>query len=1014
MNKKLLLFCSGVMLSTSLWAQTKTISGKVTNASDGTSLSNVTVSIKGKAGSTQTNPDGSFTIKAEPGDVLIFSAIGSKSTQQTIGSSSTINMALSGSEEALGEVVVTAMGIKQQARSLGFAVQNVSSKEISESNQANVVNAIQGKVAGVQVTNSGGSPGASANIMIRGGSSLSGNNQPLFVVDGIPIDNTTPVSQGGLGAGTAPASNRGVDINPEDIASISILKGPAAAALYGIRAASGAVVITTKKGSSGKGLITYGTTFSIDNVNKLPKLQSIYKQGLQGKYDPQSYLSWGPQFDQSDKIYDNLGEFFQTSVSQVHDLTAGGSTERSSFYASASLLDQNGIVKNMDFDRKSFRLNADHKIFDNLKIGANMNYINSGRTYFSQGSANGVMGAIYWPLNVDMKDYVNVDGTQKLLSQNSDGAVDNAYWTINKKPITNKVNRFMAVGDVSYDPLSWLNLTYRIGTDYYTENFQSVTAPTSQTSVTGYLAESTATNQITTSTFLANAKRSYGDFNFNLTVGHNLESTYRQTTTSTAINFIDPDFVGINNSIQSDRTVSKSINRRRIMGVFGDLNMDWKNIVYLNFRGRNDWSSTLPKSNNSFFYPSISTSVVLTDLVKEINGSESTGVLSYAKVRGAWAQVGKDAPAHVLQTTLGTYINDFTINPRGFITNITDYFGNPNLKPEFTNSYEVGADLRFINNRVGLDVTWYKTKSDDQILGTRTPPSSGSFLAYLNGGAIENKGWEGIINIQAIKKENFQWSFDLNFSANRAKVLSLPGSLDRVELSDAWVTDNAAQAAAFLNGTVFGINGNVWKTNDQGQYLLDNNGRPQIASSMQLVGDRNPDWIAGITNTFKYKDFGLSFMWDFRQGGDVFNATAYTLVNSGLSPLTQNRGNIVIPGIIESTGQINNLEIPMNQDYYQTLYAKNSKNFVEDGSWVRLRYVSLNYKAPSSLFKKLRLQNLQFTLTGRNLLLFTDYSGVDPEVSGSGAGVGGSGSFGFDNLGVPATRGIDLGLKFSF
>jgi len=450
------------------------------------------------------------------------------------------------------------------------------------------------------------------------------------------------------------------------------------------------------------------------------------------------------------------------------------------------------------------------------------------------------------------------------------------------------------------------------------------------------------------------------------------------------------------------------------MGVFGDLNMDWKNIVYLNFRGRNDWSSTLPKSNNSFFYPSISTSVVLTDLVKEINGSESTGILSYAKVRGAWAQVGKDAPAHVLRTTLGTYINDFTINPRGFITNITDYFGNPNLKPEFTNSYEVGADFRFINNRVGLDVTWYKTKSDDQILGTRTPPSSGSFLAYLNGGAIENKGWEGIINIQAIKKENFQWSFDLNFSANRAKVLSLPGSLDRVELSDAWVTDNAAQAAAFLNGTVFGINGNVWKTNDQGQYLLDNNGRPQIASSMQLVGDRNPDWIAGITNTFKYKDFGLSFMWDFRQGGDVFNATAYTLVNSGLSPLTQNRDNMVIPGIIESTGQVNSLAIPLNQDYYQTLYAKNSKNFVEDGSWIRLRYVSLNYKAPSSLAKKLKLQNLQFTLTGRNLLLFTDYSGVDPEVSGSGAGVGGSGSFGFDNLGVPATRGIDLGLKFSF
>ena len=1014
MKRRFLLTFFGVCLYAScLMAQQKAISGKVTS-SDGNGVSNVTVIVKGTTRSVQTNADGSFSIQAAPGETLIFRAVGSGEASQVVGSGNVYNIKLSGSEEAIDEVVVTAMGIKQQARSLGFAVQNVAAKELSESNQSNVVNALQGKVAGVQITNSGGAPGTSSSIMIRGGSSLSGNNQPLFVVDGIPVDNTTPLSQGGLSAGSAPASNRGIDINPEDIASISVLKGPAAAALYGIRAASGAIVITTKKGTSGKGLISYGNTFSFDKVNKLPDLQSKYKQGRNGLFETDSYLSWGPEFGGNDIVYDNLNGFFRNGFGQTHDLTASGSTEKSSFYASASLLDQSGIARNTDFGRRSFRINADHKIAENLKVGANMNYVNTDRQYFSQGSANGVMGAFFWPRNVDMKDWINEDGTQKLLSQGSDLGIDNPYWTINKKPITNKVNRIIALGDISYDPFSWLNLTYRLGTDYYTENFQSVTTPTSQTAITGYLRESTANNQITTSTFLANAKKSIADFNFNLTLGHNLEATYRQTTTSTARNFIDPDFVGINNSIAADRTVSKGISRRRIIGAFGDLNMDWKNIVYLNLRGRNDWSSTLPKNNNSFFYPSVSTSVVVTDLLKEVSSLENTGILSYAKLRAAWAQVGKDAPSHVLQTTLGTFINDFTINPRGFITNITDFYGNPNLRPEFTNSYEVGADLRFFGNRLGLDVTWYKTLTDDQILGTRTPPSSGSFLAYLNGGSIQNKGWEAIVNVQAIRKESFSWNFDVNFSTNKSTVLSLPGLLDRVELSDAWVVDDAAQGAAFLNGTLFGINGRTWKTNDQGVYLLDNKGYPQIVSTLSQIGDRNPDWIGGVTNSFQYKDFGLSFMWDIRKGGDVFNATAFTLAKSGMSPLTLDRGTVVVPGIIESSGQANTIGIPLNQDYYQTYYAANGKNFVEDGSWVRLRYVSMTYKAPSSVTNKLKLANLQFTLTGRNLLLFTDYSGVDPEVSGSGAGVGGSGSFGFDNLGMPATRGWDLGMKFSF
>jgi len=1016
MRRKLLLFFMGMLfVSAHVLAQEKSITGKVISAKDKGPLPGVSVKIKDEQSSTSTNSDGNFSISAIPGQTLIFTYVGVNTKEvKILPETSILTVELVESEQVLEEVAVTAFGVQREVRSLGFATQNVKTKEISESNQPNLVNAIQGKVAGVQVTNSGGAPGASANIMIRGATSLSGNNQPLLVVDGIPIDNTTPVAQGGLTATEAPATNRGFDINPEDIQELTVLKGPAAAALYGIRAASGAIVITTKKGSDGNAKVNYSNTFSIDDVNQLPTLQSSFKQGEQGDFSENTQLSWGPSYASNETIYDNLGDFFKTGFAHNHDLSVSGNSEKTSFYSSASLYDQNGIIKNNEYGRKSFRLSADTKVGEKLKVGGTANYVNTDRTYFTQGSYDGVMGVMNWPKSDEMSNYLNPDGTQRKLDPAGN---DNPYWTITNKPIHNKVDRIIASGNVSYDPVDWLNLTYRAGTDFYGENFQSITMPGTVVALNqnGYITEASTSNQITTSTFLATFKKKFiKDFNFSFTAGHNLENTYRETVNSSGRNFIDPSFASINNTLVTDRTTTKSINRRRIIGVFGDLNLDWKNIAYLNVRGRNDWSSTLPKSNNSFFYPAISGSVILTDLIEELGSYKRNSFLSYAKIRAAWAQVGKDAPSHVLATTLGTYINDFTINPRGFITNINDYYGNPTLKPEFTNSYEYGAELRFLSNKVGLDVTYYKTVSDDQILGTRTPPSSGSFLAYLNGGSIQNRGIEAIVNIQAVNKSNFSWNADINFSTNKAKVLSLPGQLDRVELSDAWTFGNRAQGAAFLDGSVFGINGYSWKTNNEGQLLLDNNGYPQLNPAMSQIGDRNPNWQGGITNTFRYKAFSLSFMWDFRVGGDIYNATENALVYSGLSAKTLDRGTKVFEGIIESTGETNTLPVELNQDFYQTLYVFSGKEFVEKGSWARLRYASFTYNVPREVLNPIDIQQLQFTLTGRNLLLFTNYSGVDPEVSGSGAGVGGTGSFGFDNLGVPATKGFDLGLRVTF
>ena len=777
----------------------------------------------GKRG-TSTGTDGKFVFNSvEPGNYTIeVSFVGYNTESQKITvSSSTVNLniklAVSDSKTETA-VVVTAFGVTQKKRALGYSVQEVRSQAISESQQSNIVNALQGKVAGVQITNSGGSPGASSMMLIRGGTSLSNNNQPLYVIDGIPIDNSTAVTQGtNMVAGSAPPSNRAIDINPEDIASITVLKGPAAAALYGLRAASGAVIITTKKGHGGKATITYSGSLSVDKVGRLPDLQSEYKQGEQGVFNAASIGSWGPKFQQGEPIFDNLGNFFKSSLTQRHDVSVSGGTEKSTFYSSASLYDQEGVVPATDFSRKSFRITADTRFSNKLKVTGNASYAHTKRRYLLQGkgvaepnsssttttSGGGTMlGVISWPRNDDMRNYLNPDGTQRSLEE-----TDNPYWGAENNPITDKTDRLIFVGSVEYDPFEFLNVTYRLGTDYFTNSFSSIRGTGTQINgeEKGAISNSVRRNQITTSTLLVTGKHSIRDFNMSLTVGNNVEAALSQTDFTYGRNFTDPTLPNINVTDPASRVATTNTVRRRIVGVFGDLNIDWKGIAYLNLRGRNDWSSTLPVDARSFFYPAVSGTVIVTDLLDEFGVKREGKILSYGKIRASWARVGKDAPPHVLTTTLANTTNAFTINPRGFILNSNDFFGNPTLRPEFTNSIELGAEARFLDNRLGLDFTYYRTKSDDQILGTRMPPTSGSFLSYLNGGSIINKGVELMINTTPVKTEHFTWTLDLNFAKNKATVESLPGALDRVELSDAWFTaDTGRQSAPRRTGAAHG------------------------------------------------------------------------------------------------------------------------------------------------------------------------------------------------------------------
>jgi TonB-linked SusC/RagA family outer membrane protein len=1023
------------LLVTAAFGQ-KRITGKVTDDSTGAPLIGATVQNVGTSNGTVTDFDGLYTIDAAQGARLRFSYIGYKTIEKVVGSENTLDVALPADGEQLSEVVVTALGMKKDKKALTYAVQTLQSSAIVESQQPNIVNSLQGKIAGVMINNSSGAPGAAAVIMIRGGTSLSGNNQPLFVVDGIPIDNSAPVGGGvGLSAQNTNNSNRGIDLNPEDIESVTVLKGPAAAVLYGLRASEGAIIITTKRGQPGSFRITYSNAFSQDVVNKLPEFQTRFKQGIDGNFNPDARSSWGPEFGANETVYDNLRNFFVPANTQRHDISASGGGERSTFYLSASRFDQNGIVPNTGFERTSFRLSADSQVAKKIRVGGSVNYTNSRNQSTLGGSGvaetniigttggggGGTIRGLYnWPLNDDPRNFLTADGKQRtLLGVNNDAAfVDNPYWSVNNNPSFSNVNRVISTVNVSYDPFSFLNITYRAGTDFFNDEFSSIRGAGTVIGgeERGAITQVDRFNQITTSTLVATASKSFGSsINTSLAVGHNVESARNNSTTWYGRNFIVPTFASINNVVQNERVVSVGGFRRRIVGGFADFNADWKSIFFLNVRARNDWSSTLPVDNRSFFYPSFSGGLVVTDLLKEIGlSSRESSLIPYAKLRASWTRVGKDAPPHVLGNTFFNTTNSFTAAPRGFIANVYA-FGAPALRPEFTNSFETGLDMRLFKGKIGVDFTYYTMSSDDQILFTRVPPSASSFISYLNGGRIDNKGIELMINATPVKSRNFNWSFDLNFSRNTSTVVELPGTLDRVEQSDASVDGFTAQGAGFLGQSLFGINGDVWKRNANGDLLLNNLGYPQISAIKEIIGDRNPDFILGFTNSFQYKNFSFAFLWDFRIGGDIYNATENALVRSGLSTKTLERGSTTIfDGIIESSGERNTREVVLDQNYYQLILRGNGPMFVEDGSWYRLRYATISYRVPKSVLERAKIKGLEFYATGRNLILFTNYSGVDPEVSSGGAGVGGTGSMGMDNLGTPATKGVDFGLRLSF
>jgi TonB-linked SusC/RagA family outer membrane protein len=1021
-----------------IFAQTRTVTGKVTFKDTKTALPGVKISIKGvKRGGAISNKDGDYKIEVPDGSAtIVFNLIGHLSKEVKVGEQTSINAELELDDVKLEEIIVTALGIEQQKRAVNYAVQDVKAADIAESQQQNIVNALQGRIAGVQITNSGGGPGGSSSIIIRGGNSVDSDNQPLFIIDGVPMDNSTTTETGagtsgfnGQLARSVSNSNRAMDLNPDDIENISILKGPSAAALYGSRAANGVVLITTKRGKDGTSNITYNNSFSYDVANRLPKTQSVYKQGFNGFYDQASRRSWGPRFLPGETIYENMDNFFVPAISMTHNISGSGANETANYFFSINRTDQNGIVPNTFWNRTSLRFNGGAKVAENLRVQGSVTYTNSGGNRALQGpglfgSAGGyLISMVYWPKNDNMKDWQNPDGSRRrLLIGDLANDIDNPYFTLNKNTVSDNVNRFLGNVRLVYDPTDWLNITYVAGGDFAHEEGRSIRAPGTSLVVSGFgslepgsIAQSQNFNRILNSQLLVTFKKElFEGLNAELLIGNWIEASRSYQLDFNGFNFINKDFTSINNTVVAENRVVERVTERRLVGLFAQANLSWQNKLFLSIRGRNDWSSTLPIDSRSYFYPAVDIGYVLSeDLPKN-------DILSYAKLRFSLAQVGKDAAAY----RTGTVLTANTYLGGGFRNDF--WAGNPTLKPEITQAIEIGGDFRLFDGALNIDAAVYRQTTFNQLIAPRISQASGFIFAYLNGGTVENQGLEIALSGTPVRERDFTWNFGVNYTVNQSKVVELPSVLLELNQSDGSVT-NVGRASSFPGQPLQAISATDYVRNPQGRIVVDSaTGLPTASAAFTYAGNRQPDAIIGINNSFTF--FGsltFSFLWDIRLGGKVLNGTEWDMVRSGMSRNTLDRYKLaVIDGVVRNRAVAdvnapdawiqNTRPAELTESFYRFTYGAVGTNFIEDGSWVRLRTVTLAYRLPKDILRDTPLKELDFFVTGRNLLLFTNYTGMDPEVSASGAGVRGAGSNGLDYGGIPATMGVTAGLKISF
>ena len=1028
-------------------AQTMKATGVITDAS-GEPLIGATVMLKGTKRGVTTDVNGHFSIDAPNGSTLIVSYVGMVTREIKVGGKP-VNVTLEGGN-ALDEVVVTALGIKREKKSLGYAVDDINAEELMKNKNTNAINSLAGKIAGVSITQSSGSAGAGSQIILRGGTSLERDNQPLFVVDGVIYDNSTSSignsAYDGMLANATSNSNRIMDINPEDIENMSVLKGPAAAALYGSRAAAGVVLITTKQGKEGAVEVNLNAKYTTSWVHKLPEQQKSYARGYytsdeNGNAVLQDYTtqSWGAKISETGgQWYDNVGNFFENSGAWDTNLSIAGGNKNGKFFLSGSFYDQDGIIPTTGFTKTTFRFNGEQK-WKMLTFGANVAYSQSrtDKTLTSAGlygsSGNGSMTALYnFAGSDDMRHYLNEDGSKYRMfadRQNLEDDIENPYWMLDNYKMKDNTERFTGNFSVKADIFDWWWLSYRMGIDSYTtENSNRIGEGAAVKALwqNGMLSENSLRYQYLSTNLISNMNKQFGDFNVNLMLGTSTDYTKSTTNYRWGWGFEIPGFYSFGNIKDANKKFAQAHSRKRLLGVFGEVRADWKNTVFLTVTGRNDWSSTLPVENRSYFYPSVSGAIAFTELIQD-----RPEWLSFGKIRASWARVGKDASPYATSTYLNsvaTMLGDMT----GYGTSWTR--GNPILKPETTESTEVGLEMRFFNNRLHFDYAFYTNNTYDQIISPRGPQSTGYIFCSQNMGDVYNKGMELTIGGTPVKTRDFSWESSINVYGNRGTVKHLPDGTKYLYVTDVQVGN--VQAASYNDGPFMALSGGEWLRNENGDLVLDKNFMPQGAQSNStqiLVGNREPKFQGGWNNTLTYKGFTFNMLWEFRVGGAVFNGTEYAMTMSGMSKLTEGRDRLEITGVqasgdgytpvethvFEADGvyNFNGTKISgkeLIKNYYTSYYYRESRNFITDVNSLRLRTISLSYELPKNVLAKTKcIKRASVSATANNLLLFSNYHG-DPEVAVSGSGITGSSSVGIDYCGVPSTASFSFGVNLTF
>jgi len=1058
---KIYKYVLGIVLSLALLqtasAQSVNISGVITEKSTGLPIPGVSIAIKGAASGTQSNTEGKFALAAKAGDILRITFIGYSTREVTVNSNqTTLNIALEETQNSLNEVVVTALNITREKKSLGYAVQELKSKDISEAKETNLVNALSGKVAGVQVTNSQGDMGSS-RIIIRGETSISGNNQPLFIIDGVPVDNTQNLGS----AGSRDFANTISDINSEDIESMSVLKGPNAAALYGSRAAAGVVLITTKKGKGSKGLgISINSNTSFSNLLVLPDYQNSFGQGSNGQF---SYVdgkgggindgvdeSWGPRLDgrlipqfNSNGVAvpfvahpDNVRSFFNTGVTLNNGIAFSGTGDKYDFRLSYNNLDQTGVIPNSSQSKNSFLFNLGYKITPKLTLNTYANFVNSSADNLpgSGGKrATSTMLQFTWfgrQVDVDqLKTYQDALGNN--INWNN-SYYSNPYFVAYENTVGQVRNRLIGSVELNYKIIDGLSANFRTGNDYYTDRRKiKIAYGTNGTPFGSYEEDAYTFNENNTEARLDYTKKLNKDFNLDILLGGNIRTTTFENNDQIASKLAVNGLYTLSNS--RDPLISSNIyTKQKIYSAFSSAQLGFRNYAYLNLTARNDWSSTLPAANRSYFYPSVNGSLILSEAF-----DIKSDVLTFAKLRAGWSKVGKDASPYQLINSYG-FIAPFNSNPQQYANSI---YLNTDLKPETTKSTEAGLELGLFNNRLRFDFGVYNTNSTDQILNLDVSTSTGYSQKLVNGGTINNKGLEIQLGLTPVKTEDFTWDINTNFSLNRSEVKSLYGDIQSYVLG----TNRTVQVLASVGRPYGQLFGTAFVRNDAGDIIVKADGTPTISSSKQILGKFTPNWIGGITNSFTYKRINLSVLVDAHVGGKIYSNTnrtgTYTGVlastlegrgaeNGGLSYYypgnsTANKAvqisagtaapggatvyddGMVFKGVL-ADGTANSTILPAQQ-YYKG-FTNADEAFVYSATYVKLREVKLGYTLPQQWIKSIGLQSATVSVVGRNLLIIhKEVPNIDPETAfntGNGQGL--------EDLTLPGVRnvGFNINLKF--